>query len=40
MKYIYMAGVGGMLGEAFDKQFGNNYLLNCSDINVNERWYQ
>ena len=33
-----MAGVGGMLGEAFYKQFSNNYLLKCSDIDVNEKW--
>ena len=38
MKKIYMAGVGGMLGEAFYKQFSNNYLLKCSDIDVNEKW--
>lgn len=38
MKKIYMAGVGGMLGEAFYKQFSSNYLLKCSDIDVNEKW--
>jgi dTDP-4-dehydrorhamnose reductase len=38
MKKIYMAGVGGMLGEAFYKQFSDNYLLKCTDIDVNEDW--
>ena len=38
MKKIYMAGVGGMLGEAFYKQFKRDYELKCSDIDVNEEW--
>jgi len=38
MKKIYMAGVGGMLGEAFYKQFKGDYELNCSDIDVNAEW--
>ena len=33
-----MAGVGGMLGEAFYKQFKDTYELKCSDIDVNEEW--
>ena len=33
-----MAGVGGMLGEAFYKQFKEDYELKCSDIDVNEKW--
>ena len=33
-----MAGVGGMLGEAFYKQFKDEYELKCSDIDVNEEW--
>ena len=34
-----MAGVGGMLGEAFYKYFYNeNYLLKCTDIDLNEEW--
>lgn len=37
-KKIYMAGVGGMLGEAFYMQFKDNYVLACSDINLNEEW--
>ena len=38
MEKIYMAGVGGMLGEAFYKQFKGDYELKCSDIDVNEEW--
>ena len=38
MEKIYMAGVGGMLGEAFYKQFKADYELKCSDIDVNEEW--
>lgn len=37
-KKIYMAGVGGMLGEAFHKTFKNSYELRCTDIDVNEKW--
>ena len=37
-KKIYMAGVGGMLGEAFYKTFKNKYDLKCTDIDVNEKW--
>ncbi len=33
-----MCGVGGMLGEAFYKQFKNDYILKCTDIDVNESW--
>ena len=35
---IYMAGCGGMLGEAFYKVFNKDYDLKCTDINVNEEW--
>lgn len=35
---IYMAGCGGMLGEAFFKQFANDYELKCTDIDLNEEW--
>lgn len=35
---IYIAGCGGMLGEAFYKQFSNEYELRCTDIDVNEKW--
>jgi dTDP-4-dehydrorhamnose reductase len=37
-KKIYMAGVGGMLGEAFYTIFKNEYELKCTDIDVNEEW--
>ena len=35
---IYIAGCGGMLGEAFYKIFGEEYDLKCTDIDVNEEW--
>lgn len=35
---IYIAGCGGMLGEAFYKQFSEEYNLKCTDIDVNEEW--
>ena len=38
MDKIYMAGCGGMLGEAFYKTFKKNYNLLCTDIDVNEKW--
>lgn len=38
MKKIYIAGCGGMLGEAFYKQLSNEYELRCTDIDVNEEW--
>jgi len=38
MRKIYIAGCGGMLGEAFQKTFSKNALLKCSDIDVNEPW--
>ena len=37
-KKIYIAGCGGMLGEAFYKQFSEEYELKCTDIDVNENW--
>jgi dTDP-4-dehydrorhamnose reductase len=37
-KKIFMAGVGGMLGEAFYQVFKNQYELKCTDIDVNEEW--
>lgn len=38
---IYMAGVGGMLGEAFYQVFTDKgYEVQCSDIDVNETWLQ
>jgi len=38
MKKIYIAGCGGMLGEAFYRNFKKDYELKCSDIDVNEGW--
>jgi dTDP-4-dehydrorhamnose reductase len=38
MKRIYIAGCGGMLGEAFYVQFKRDYCLKCTDINLNEEW--
>lgn len=37
-KKIYIAGCGGMLGEAFHKQFMDDYTLKCTDKDVNEHW--
>ncbi len=37
-KKIYIAGCGGMLGEAFYVQFRDDYELRCTDIDVNEDW--
>lgn len=37
-KKIYIAGAGGMLGEAFHKVFGSDYELKCTDKDVNESW--
>ena len=38
MKKIYIAGCGGMLGEAFNKQFKDAYILKCTDKDVNANW--
>lgn len=38
LKKIYIAGCGGMLGEAFYKHFKDEYILKCTDIDVNEDW--
>ena len=38
MKRIYIAGAGGMLGDAFYKVFKDNYDLKCTDIDVNSDW--
>ena len=37
-KRIYMAGCGGMLGEAFHDVFGSRHTLRCTDIDVNSEW--
>lgn len=38
MKRIYMAGCGGMLGEAFYQEFKKEYELKCTDIDLNSPW--
>ena len=37
-KKIYIAGCGGMLGEAFYAHFKNDYDIKCTDKDVNEEW--
>jgi len=37
-KRIYIAGAGGMLGEAFKKVFGHENTLRCTDKDVNADW--
>nr|WP_319267525.1 NAD(P)-dependent oxidoreductase [uncultured Draconibacterium sp.] len=37
-KKIYIAGCGGMLGEAFYTQFKSDYQIKCTDKDVNEDW--
>ena len=37
-KKIYIAGSGGMLGDAFYKVFSKDYNIKCTDIDVNENW--
>ena len=38
MKKVYIAGCGGMLGEAFYYVFKEEYKLKCTDKDVNEEW--
>ena len=38
MSKIYIAGCGGMLGEAFYHTFKSEHELKCTDIDVNEDW--
>ena len=38
MKKIYIAGAGGMLGEAFYNVFKEKNKLKCTDIDLNEKW--
>lgn len=40
MKKIYIAGAGGMLGEAFHHVFKDEYNIRCSDKDVNEEWLE
>jgi dTDP-4-dehydrorhamnose reductase len=37
-KKIYIAGSGGMLGDAFHRVFGGGNQLRCTDIDVNAPW--
>lgn len=37
-KKIYMAGSGGMLGEAFYRIFKDDFKLKCTDKDVNDSW--
>ena len=37
---VYLAGVGGMLGEALHKVLAENHELKCTDIDVNEPWLE
>ena len=37
-KKIFLAGAGGMLGEAFYHEFLSEYDLYCTDKDVNEKW--
>lgn len=38
MKKIYIAWCGGMLWDAFYKQFKDDYILKCTDKDVNDTW--
>lgn len=35
---VYMAGAGGMLGEAFYSVFKDDYEIKCTDKDVNDSW--
>lgn len=35
---IYISGCGGMLGEAFYQKFKDEYIIKCSDKDVNADW--
>ena len=35
---VYVAGCGGMLGEAVHKVFAENHVVECSDIDLNANW--
>ncbi len=40
MKKIYIAGAGGMLGDAFYKVFNDSYKIRCTDKEINESWLE
>ena len=35
---IYFSGCGGMLGEAFYEQYKDDYIIKCTDKDVNINW--
>jgi dTDP-4-dehydrorhamnose reductase len=35
---VYIAGCGGMLGQAFHEEFSRHFDVRCTDIDVNEEW--
>jgi dTDP-4-dehydrorhamnose reductase len=39
-KKLFIAGAGGMLGDAFYKVFNKDYILQCTDIDVNSSWLE
>lgn len=39
-KKIYIAGSGGMLGEAFYRIFKDEYEIRCTDKDVNDNWLE
>ena len=39
-KKIYIAGAGGMLGEAFHRVFKDDFEIKCTDKDVNTDWLQ
>lgn len=39
-KKIFMAGVGGMLGEAFYANFKSDYVLKCTDKTLTNSWLE
>jgi dTDP-4-dehydrorhamnose reductase len=40
MRKIYLAGAGGMLGEAFYSILKDDFELKCTDIDLNEHWLE
>lgn len=40
MNKIYIAGCGGMLGQAFHQVFSRDHELRCTDKDVNEPWLE
>ena len=40
MNRVYIAGCGGMLGQAFYEEFGGCSELRCTDIDVNDEWLE